>query len=1038
MPGNENPTTKFKVDISELKAGIQESNRLIRMANSEFKAAASGMDDWADSTDGVEEKIKQLNAVHDAEKEKLKLLQKQYKLTVDAQGENSRGAEELAIKINNQQAAVNKVAKELSDYDDRLEMVKKAQDNAKKSGKSFEDELRKLEKAADEAGDEGFTILKGVLSDLVSNGIQKAVSAAGDLVGALLDLPEATKEFRTVFGAAMQSAEDSAVGVNGARKAFEEFYKVAADEGQAAEATSHLVNLAKNEEELQHAIDGVIGAWVEYGDSISIEGLSEAADETYKTGTLTGQMADAINWAGESEEKFQEQLDSCSNTQERQQLVLDTLNRLYGENAKKYAESNDGVLSANEASLKMLQTQSEIANIIEPLTVAWVNLKSNAMEALIPVVTEGVESLADMANYLKEHQALAQILTSVVITLATGFGVLAGAMAIANVISAVQKAMALLNTTMLANPFVLIVALIAGLVAAFIYLRQNGEEVKAFFAKMWTTMKDAAGDAIDEIIGFLKKLPVRAAQWFISTIQKAIEFRNDLIKTGAEAANGLANSIVNKIKLLPGQIKLVGSNIVRGLWSGIDDMTGWISEKIRGFATNALDEIKDFFGIHSPSKVMKEEVGKNLVRGLGAGIEENSSYAKKIINKFGEDLLSTLEKRLSNYKIYNSMTLNEEVNYWKNARKLFEKGTQDRIDADAKYYEAKKSLNEKLKTAEKTYTESVAAAYENMATSIDSAMKEYEDSINSRADTISSSINLFSAFEKETEVTGQSLMYNLQSQVGGLKNWLADLTSLESRGLDDGLLKELREMGVSAAGQIEALNSLSDDELEKYVELWKSKNDLARQAAEKELAPLQEEIAAKIAALTAETKESIKGYRKAYDDALAELGVAVKGHVESADKTLVETAAITIVSHAPSIGENTINGIIDGLNNRAGALYQTISGIIGETISQAAAAADIHSPSEIMRKFIGQNLIKGAEIGVIDEARGLYKSMKTAISGSISNVKGGLKNTSGFGSAGGNVVNNYTFNQTNNSPKTLSRIEIYRQTKNQIRQLQGV
>ena len=106
MPANENPTTKFQVDISELKAGIQESNRLIKLANSEFKAAASGMDNWADSTDGLEAKIKQLNTVHDAENKKLKNLQEQYELTVAAQGENSKGAQELAIKINNHSFAI--------------------------------------------------------------------------------------------------------------------------------------------------------------------------------------------------------------------------------------------------------------------------------------------------------------------------------------------------------------------------------------------------------------------------------------------------------------------------------------------------------------------------------------------------------------------------------------------------------------------------------------------------------------------------------------------------------------------------------------------------------------------------------------------------------------------------------------------------------------------------------------------------------------------------------------------------------------------
>lgn len=626
MPGNENPTTKFQVDISELKAGIQESNRLIRLANSEFKAAASGMDNWADSTEGLEAKIKQLNTVHDAENAKLAALQEQYRLTVEAQGENSKGAQELAIKINNQQAAVNKVAGELSGYTDRLELVKKAQANAEKSGNSLEDELRELEKAADDAGDaaedaadDGFTILKGALADLASNAIQGAISAVGDLIGSLMELPEATKEFRTVFGAAMQSAEDSAIGVDGAKKAFEEFYKVAADEGQAAEATSHLANLVKNEKDLEKALDGVIGAWVEHGDSISIEGLAEAANETAKTGALTGQMADALNWAGESEEAFQEKLDGLSTEQERQQLIVQTLNGLYSENAKKYAENNSSVLSANEANLKLLESQSNLATVIEPLTAAWTNLKAQALDLVTPAIEWLAGKAQDLAAYLKENETAANILKATVIALATGFGILAAAFAISNIISGVQKAMALLNVTMLANPFVLVAALIAGLVAAFIYLWNTSEDFRNFFKKLWQDIKTAAGNAINAIVGFFRNLPGQVAVWFNATIQKAIDFKNKLVAKGTEAAKGLWNAIVNKIKGLPAEIRSIGSDIVKGLWNGINDMTGWVIGKIQGFGDSVLGGIKDFFGIESPSKVMRDEIGKYLAEGIGVG-----------------------------------------------------------------------------------------------------------------------------------------------------------------------------------------------------------------------------------------------------------------------------------------------------------------------------------------------------------------------------------------------------------------------------------
>ena len=171
----------------------------------------------------------------------------------------------------------------MGQYESRLSTVKGAQAEAERTGREFADVLREIDKAAGEAeagvegAADGFTVAKGAIADLVSNGIQWGIGKIGELTTALMGLPEATKEYRTTFAAVKQSAEDSVIGIDGAKKAYEEFYSVAADEGQAAEATSHLAGLVSTNEELQGALDGVIGAWVEYGDSISIEGLSEAA-----------------------------------------------------------------------------------------------------------------------------------------------------------------------------------------------------------------------------------------------------------------------------------------------------------------------------------------------------------------------------------------------------------------------------------------------------------------------------------------------------------------------------------------------------------------------------------------------------------------------------------------------------------------------------------------------------------------------------------------------------------------------------------------
>ena len=110
---NENVTTSFKVDIAELKKEFTEARRQIQLANSEFKAATGGMDDWTKSADGLSAKLKQLDGVLQAQKTQLSSLEKQYELVVKEQGADSKGAEDLMIKINNQKAAIGNTEKHL-------------------------------------------------------------------------------------------------------------------------------------------------------------------------------------------------------------------------------------------------------------------------------------------------------------------------------------------------------------------------------------------------------------------------------------------------------------------------------------------------------------------------------------------------------------------------------------------------------------------------------------------------------------------------------------------------------------------------------------------------------------------------------------------------------------------------------------------------------------------------------------------------------------------------------------------------------------
>lgn len=160
----------FSIDTTALKAGLAQANRLIRESESEFKAAAAGMDKWATSQAGLEARIKYLNTAQDLQAKKVEALKKQYQEAGYASDDLSAAAVKLRTDINKEQEALNKTQTELRQQTQALEQVENASEEA---GDSFDD---LSESAQNSTG--GFTVMKGALANLVSDGINKAISAA--------------------------------------------------------------------------------------------------------------------------------------------------------------------------------------------------------------------------------------------------------------------------------------------------------------------------------------------------------------------------------------------------------------------------------------------------------------------------------------------------------------------------------------------------------------------------------------------------------------------------------------------------------------------------------------------------------------------------------------------------------------------------------------------------------------------------------------------------------------------------------------------
>lgn len=518
-----------------------------------------------------------------------------------------------------------------------------------------------------------------------------------------------------------------------------------------------------------------------------------------------------------------------------------------------------------------------------------------------------------------------------------------------------------------------------------------------------------------------KEVGVQIAQGVINGVDKkkkdAVKSAEELVLSYIDTAQQKANTLVSSGKLT--QAGLVGywrevynksketlGNLTKEYKKTIKELNkeesklakhseGW--EKVNKAYTEQIDALKKTQeGQKKQVEALKkvQDARQKELSGLKKNTDaykkakQGVDSAKEAVKKAQEEYKKTTElikkqnQELSKEKkSYNESTkgikdriktLQSEAKEQEKVQKAIEKANQNRLKAQEK-------LNKELSKLDKQYAKDWKAVKSGLIKDIQSVTDEYDKAIESRQKAILGGTKLFEEFTASEAISKDKLITNLESQVNALNVWKETLDSLgERKGVaESGLLEELQDMGQDSVLTLRQINAMSDEELEKYIELYKEKKKIALERSEEENKALKEQTEQQIKDLIDNANKELNALEKQYNKDLEKLGISTADTSEE-------------------IGKNIVKGLIKGIKSENANLQATLQTTFKSVESTAANALEIHSPSRKMErlgKFTGQGYLKGFVTSFKDVYKTITQSFDNATN-KASEIMEGFADTS--------------------------------------------
>lgn len=491
-------------------------------------------------------------------------------------------------------------------------------------------------------------------------------ASAGAVTAAFLAMDSATEEYRIAQGKLNTAYEAAGYSAETAATAYNEFYQILGDTDTATEASQLLSKLIQNEQDVTKWTRVAAGVSGTFGDSLPIEGLIEATNETAKVGKVTGVLADALNWVGISEDKMNERLERTSSEAERNRILLETLTGSYDDAADAFYRNNEQLVQArkNQAALSAMTAKlgnasaiaknslmrlfgvQEDGSIRAGSALAWLNDRAESvlakfqewsqdgtMDALAQKLDQGLARAGEMAGnafqWVLDH---GDTIKRWVVGLGTALGLVKVAQFASGVMNAIKTVKLFASTVgaiVAANPVVL--ASVAA-IAAISLLVANWDKVKAKAGELWDGIKTVFGGIKDSIVG--------------------------AFNSAKEAVSGFFSWIGEKLSALDGAIERVP--IIGSIYRSGKNLGGWIVDKVTGHATGTSyfpggwtrvnERGGEIMRLPGGTQIIPHDVSSRMAGGttvqvyvtVQGNVIGNQAYAESLGNTIAQKLLRAL------------------------------------------------------------------------------------------------------------------------------------------------------------------------------------------------------------------------------------------------------------------------------------------------------------------------------------------------------------------------------------------------------------